>query len=1234
MDNVSLFHSFSKVAAADNTALSAAVNKAGHVVTASDVWANEVPFCGSADSLADIKTKFVDNTAFPVGTLGYDLSTSKLYQKGEADWTEITPAATGSYVTISYKNKPVLRWYNKAPLTLLTPENNGAPSNGFSAKYLGPAGDGVGAISQFVSSTDKIVNGIVSDGYDIAVYNGSTKLTKGTSTAAADNQWMDSAYAGMILFMCAQTSKNLSMTCFEYVGEKVSNVIDTIAAQGSTIDTHTSEISEIKEKLGLEDTTPDGTPSLGGRVTDNEAALRTLLGLESTAKVVATESIATTAAAAATNAINAIEVASTGDHGITASQTKGEIALSVVVATVGEDGAIAEASADNVVTATGAQNIAKAAATAAITDAIGEGSAITEEVQSQITAATLEGKISDDTDSTQLVTAEQVVTYVSENAKVTLSADTADGKTGIVIDNDGQEATSFTIGIDHSVIATKASVDAINTRLTTGDVATAISNAQSAAEAAQSTANTAVTNAATAQAAAEAAQGTANTAVTNAANAQSAAEAAQGDATQALADAAAAQTTANQGVADAATAQATAEAAQSAAEAAQGTADTAVTNAATAQSAAEAAQTTANKAVEDAAAAKKAGEDAAAGALSAAQTAQAAAEAAQGTADTAVTNAATAQAAAEAADAKAAKAATDAAAALATAKSELEGKITAAQTAAEKTASDALATAKSELEGKITAAEAAATTAGQNAANAAQTAAEATAKAYTDTEVKKVSDSLATAIADHSADIAKVEAAIEGITTSGFSRVIVETLPTEDIKLNAIYLVKNTESEAGEYIEYIYVQTLGKFEQIGSTKTDLSEYAKTADVTSAIATAKSEAIADAEGKVNALAATHATDKAALETSITTLTTIVTSNKEAADEAIAALAAADTGRVSVLEAQVAALTTGDTSVAKQIEAAVSAAQTTLQGNIDGVATRVTTLEDVTVPAVQAAAKAAQDTADAAQGAADKAQGDATQALADAATAQSAADAAQGDATQALTDAATAQSAADAAQDAADAAQGDATQALADAAAAQTTADSKIATVEVTTDAASHFGAHHISAVTDTDKNVTISVYRSDEWSVGETKPATTITSVINGKMSDGKTIDDANLVDGTSMFASNTSLTTYVGDLGKLTDGINMFFGCTSLTTFVADLGSLEYGNNMFSGCALDEESLIYIVDSLPDVSVAGRAAVEPPTPETNPGDGFTKYTIKVGVAAGVDKAPYVTEAAAKGWTLV
>lgn len=171
------------------------------------------------------------------------------------------------------------------------------------------------------------------------------------------------------------------------------------------------------------------------------------------------------------------------------------------------------------------------------------------------------------------------------------------------------------------------------------------------------------------------------------------------------------------------------------------------------------------------------------------------------------------------------------------------------------------------------------------------------------------------------------------------------------------------------------------------------------------------------------------------------------------------------------------------------------------------------------------------------------------------------------------------------------------------------------VEAKTEA-THFGSELISASL-TGSKVTINAAPAKEWSVSDVTESipsiASITSVINGKMSNGSTIDDANLIDGTAMFAAFTALTTYVGDLGKLTIGSGMFAGCTALTTFVGNLSSLTNGIDMFSGCALDKESLIYIVESLPEVESGA---------------------ITVGVATGVDKAPYVTEAAAKGWTLV
>ena len=60
-----------------------------------------------------------------------------------------------------------------------------------------------------------------------------------------------------------------------------------------------------------------------------------------------------------------------------------------------------------------------------------------------------------------------------------------------------------------------------------------------------------------------------------------------------------------------------------------------------------------------------------------------------------------------------------------------------------------------------------------------------------------------------------------------------EELPTpSETYKGIVYLKKNTESEAGEYIEHLCVNngTEWKWEQIGSTKTDLTDYAKKTDL--------------------------------------------------------------------------------------------------------------------------------------------------------------------------------------------------------------------------------------------------------------------------------------------------------------------------------------------------------------------------------------------------------------------
>lgn len=84
---------------------------------------------------------------------------------------------------------------------------------------------------------------------------------------------------------------------------------------------------------------------------------------------------------------------------------------------------------------------------------------------------------------------------------------------------------------------------------------------------------------------------------------------------------------------------------------------------------------------------------------------------------------------------------------------------------------------------------------------------------------------------------------------STLKRVVVDSLESvESPDENTIYMVAKVAGSGNQnYDEYMYINN--KFEKIGDTEVDLTDYTKTADVDTKISTAKSEAIADAEGKI-------------------------------------------------------------------------------------------------------------------------------------------------------------------------------------------------------------------------------------------------------------------------------------------------------------------------------------------------------------------------------------------------
>ena len=291
---LSYFHSFSKMPAQNGTSLGNAINKSGHTVTASEVWASDIPYFGKMGSLDDVVAKvqpYARKNDMCYITAGADKGKTFQYD-GVGVWTDITATLVDGAIIKNAKDEAVLLYHKGKTLTNLTADNNANTdsANNAARLWVTRAKDGSALadgekrlVEQFVGATDKALNGLASVAYAPVLANGS--LVAGTN-------YYDYCFSGTILWATARTTATV-IDCFEYVGEKVSDVVDTVSAHSATIKTHGEEISELKDKLGLSTDTPDGTPTLGGRVTDNETALRVLLGLEDGDKVVATESIAT-----------------------------------------------------------------------------------------------------------------------------------------------------------------------------------------------------------------------------------------------------------------------------------------------------------------------------------------------------------------------------------------------------------------------------------------------------------------------------------------------------------------------------------------------------------------------------------------------------------------------------------------------------------------------------------------------------------------------------------------------------------------------------------------------------------------------------------------------------------------------------------------------------------------------------------------------------------------------------
>lgn len=834
------FHVFSKSPASNGTTLGGARLKSGHTTTASDVWADEIPAFFSAANQAKFdlfSTLAVKDDLCIFGGKVYQHNGTQFVSLG----TEAEVLVDGA--TFQKNNKDVIKYHkNRTAINLTADNNNGDGSNNLSAKIYDAATGSTNFVSQFISSTDKMVAGVPSLAYDATVIAGGVKLAEGLTN---DNDYICNAYAGVIQFN-KERSSGVTVSAWEYIGDKLTTSISSIRQSIKDISDVTlkgvvasvTADENTAQKAGIiVDNTVSTTPVIkftAGSVAANETKLVTggavktyvdttaLASGGSIAKYV--EDYVATNAKVSVNGQSAttITVAGTAEGSadlvkvvVTEDKTTTDkigltLTATLDAAVLNEDGSIDK---DGVVIATIAKDIAESVADTAITNAITtDNGAIKDAIDGAISAATLadaDNAIASATGDAaeKLVTAEQVKEYVDENAKVTLTAATAVGSTGITINPNATESTSFTIGIDQTVIATKKSVD---------DLSSLVSGLPATIQAAQDAADDAMEEA---QKKVASVTGPATGLVTVSGDKEvtitvSDTIATKSDITTEINKLSAADgiittltTRVNAAEASASASEAAAKSAQSAAEAAQGEATASKTAAEAAQAASEAAQSASESAASNASASATAASQSA----SAAQTAQEQATASAQSASSSAQSAADSEAAAlqAAADAKAAKEFVE-------------------TTAVWQAGTD--------------------DTLGNFTTNASGV--------VTGTTVKTVADEVLTLAKSYS----------DSLHTTSLDYVVLgdsESLPRASAEtLGKIYLLKEgnnsnletgVDAISGDYVEYMtrkVSETEYTWEKIGTTAADLSAYAKTADLNVTSTTANGLTYSQTNGVVS------------------------------------------------------------------------------------------------------------------------------------------------------------------------------------------------------------------------------------------------------------------------------------------------------------------------------------------------------------------------------------------------
>ena len=385
------FHVFSKSPSSAATSLGSASNRSGHTVTATDVWAEEIPtFYEVPDMESTASLRANENDLCRVGN-GVAIYKNGAWSLEYASYMDIPDG----HEFLNASGKPVIRFHKNRLARLLTVKNNAADDGlNSSAKIQGwdkTANNGQGApyeyveaapkfVSQFVTSTDKIVDGKPSKGYGPFVMAGTTTgdITKVLNEGTVDdNDYVANSFAGIIQYNKKRMDQ-IYVHAFEYCGHSLKTAYSDI-----------EELSDIISKISV--------TAKGGLQGVSEAA--TTAGLSSTwVKLVEGKEVP-------------------------AEQTDPDAYPVLTITTGSVDGN------DNAKLVTGS------AVQTYVDEAVESDGAIGEAISGAISDATLTDTTAPDTNSIEaagsgnegkLVTVKQVTEYVTdyvaENAKVTVNS--------------------------------------------------------------------------------------------------------------------------------------------------------------------------------------------------------------------------------------------------------------------------------------------------------------------------------------------------------------------------------------------------------------------------------------------------------------------------------------------------------------------------------------------------------------------------------------------------------------------------------------------------------------------------------------------------------------------------------------------------------------------------------------------------------------------------------------------